>query len=219
MTLPSVSGLQVQAIVVQKTSHSPTEAVQQINPFPILNTTDLSELCRLCWRTQCPVIWFPFQKKNPTACWWYCMCPVSMVTHLDHWYEAPRWPSHETRARALSNPFLSKCDFLLIIISCFELLRTASVSHYGLWGGGGVARWHPVTLSPAPPAAAAPLGAHTCAQARRWGTSRGMITHLCYRLVREHRWQPPKWVPRSPTARWSGADKARPQASALEFTL
>lgn len=63
---------------------------------------------------------------------------VSMVTHLDHRYEAPLWQSHETRMRALSNPFVTKYDFLLIIISCVELLRTAYASHYGLWGGGGL---------------------------------------------------------------------------------
>lgn len=63
---------------------------------------------------------------------------VSMVTHLDHRYEALPWQSHETRTRALSNPFVSKCDFLLIRISCVELLRTAYVAHYGLWVGGGL---------------------------------------------------------------------------------
>lgn len=64
-----------------------------------------------------------------------------MVTHLDHRYEAPRWQSHGTRTRAPANPFVSKSDFLLIIISCVELLRTAYVSHYGLWGCGAVGLW------------------------------------------------------------------------------
>lgn len=145
-----------------------------------------------------------------------------MATHLDHGCEAPRWQSHETLRGTFSNPFVSKCDFLLIISSCVELFRPAYVSHYGLRGGGVCE----IASSPSKPVSTCCCCCCTFGRAgmRSGGevkeeksddSSSVLSAGVGPSLAAPQMSSPP----RSPTARWSGADKARPWASALPFTL
>lgn len=145
--------------------------------------------------------------------------PDDAVRHRSPWWPiwttnmGPRAGSHMTPH---GNPLVSKCDFLLIIIPHVELLRTVGSLCFSLWA---VCVWggH-LSLSPSPPAAA-PLGAHACAQPEEWRRSRwddnspvlsaGAAAALA---------APLNGFPWSPTARWCSADKAQPRALALHFT-